>query len=111
MSSTDDGVPDEDSTAKRDVRKPHGTPFDLAVSAQKKSGRKWAARIWNDRLKAVTAVLQGVVLILVGVGLLRFFLDPGAPDVGLSQLSLVMLAVVALAALIVYLLGRQRPED
>ena len=73
--------------------------------------RKLAARVWNDRVKSLAAVAQGTVLILIGVGMLRFFLDPGAPEVSGVQIGGTFGAALALEALVLYMLGLQRPED
>ena len=65
----------------------------------------------NDRIKSIAAILQGVVLILVGIGALRIVLDPAAPDVSWRQLLLTAGFAVAIEAFVLYILGRQRPED
>ena len=78
---------------------------------EQRRARKLAARIRNDRLKSLAAIGQGTVLVLIGVGALRFLLDPAAPDIGLGQISLTMLGAIALELAVLYILGMQRPED
>lgn len=73
--------------------------------------RKLRARITNDRIKSIATILQGVVLVLVGVGALRFVLDPAAPDVSRSQLLLTGGFAVAIEAFVLYILGQQKPKD
>lgn len=82
-----------------------------AEDAAARRERKLRARVWNDRVKSIAAVFQGLVLILLGVGGLRFVLDPAAPTVTLGQLALTVLIAFALEGFVLYILGRQLPED
>ena len=73
--------------------------------------RKLAARVWNDRIKSLAAIGQGVVLILLGVGGLRFLLDPAAPEVSYPQLFATASVALVVELAVLYILGRQRPEE
>ena len=73
--------------------------------------RKLAARVWNDRVKSLATIGQGVVLILLGIGGFRFFLDPSAPEVSYGQLIATGLLAVAIEVGVLYILGQQKPEE
>ena len=82
-----------------------------AIAGTERGQRKLRAKVWNDRIKSIAAIGQGIALVLVGVGILRFALDPVAPDVGRGQVLLTFIGAVAMEALVLYILGKQRSED
>ena len=69
-----------------------------------------ANKIFNDRLKLVTNAVQAIALTVFGAGVLRFLLDPSAPSVGIGRLILTFGAALAIEAVGLYLLGKQRRE-
>ena len=69
-----------------------------------------ANRVFNDRLKLVTNAVQAIALTVFGAGVLRFLLDPPAPSVGIGRLVLTFGAALAIEAVGLYLLGKQRRE-
>ena len=52
-----------------------------------------------------------MALAVLGVGVLRFALDPAAAPVGPSRLALVIAASLAVEGAAIYFLGYLRPED
>ncbi len=68
-------------------------------------------KVFNERLKLVVNFAHAVALAVLGFGVLRFALDPGAAPLGLGRLALTTLAALAIEAAALYLLGRLKPED
>ena len=82
-------------------------PDDRAAAREDRRRRK----VFNERLKLVVNFAHAVALAVLGVGVLRFVLDPGAAPVELGRLVLTGLAALAIEVLALYLLGRLKPED
>ena len=82
-------------------------PDDEATAREDRRRRK----VFNERLKLVVNFAHAVALAVLGVGVLRFALDPGAASLELSRLVLTGLAALAIEVVALYLLGRLKPED
>ena len=66
--------------------------------------------MFNDRIKLVADILKGTVLLLLGLGVFRTALDPGA-ETGHVQTVLVLSAASLLFGLVWLVLGLQRPKE
>ena len=82
-------------------------PDDEAAAREDRRRRK----VFNERLKLVVNFTHAVALAVLGVGVLRFVLDPRAVPLELGRLLLSGLATLAIEVVALYLLGRLKPED
>ena len=72
--------------------------------------RSHKAKVHNERMELLVAVGKAVIIGLIGLGFLRFALDPEAPSVGLWQFGLTVIAVIAAFAGTWFVIGLKRPE-
>lgn len=75
------------------------------------SQRKHAAKVHNDRMKALADMGKLAFGALVIGGIVRFIVDPTAPSVGAVQLALTFVAAGLIGWGVWVVLGWQRPED
>ena len=84
---------------------------DLDDEAREGRARVQAAKIHNDRMKFVASICQASVIGLIGLGVLRFALDPEAPSISAVQIVLTIAIGIGLASAAWVVLGLQRPEE